>query len=44
MQITATPRKCILHAAESSQMPYTEKIEKTNNLNNKIKKSLRAPQ
>jgi hypothetical protein len=27
MQITATPRRSILHAAKSSQMPYNAKIQ-----------------
>ena len=39
-QIIGAHRRSIFHAAKSSQMPYTAKIQKINNFNNKIKNSL----
>ena len=39
-QIIGTSRRSIFHAPESSQMPYTAKIQKIYNFNNQIENSL----
>jgi hypothetical protein len=40
VQITATPRRSILHDVKSSQMLYTSKNEKIKKLHNQIKDPL----